>query len=178
MVLSNRVLKREWLSRSQRYRKIGYYFALNIQAAVTNGTGNTETDMIRLLTVANQQVAYISEVLGGAYNFTTVGGLSLRLRAFTTPSTSGSSATPTKRNQNNPTAQTTAFTLPTPGSTALNHMSVGLSQTGGMGGWQALEPDATIQLLPNGGANGNLDLFSIATTASVPFDYTLSFREA
>lgn len=156
---------------------MSYYYAVNVQGASTNSSGDTETDMAQFLTVAEQAPCNIVGLYGAAYNQTSVGGIVLRARRWTTPSTSGSSFTPAKRNTQSPAASTGVVTGPTAGSTATNLLSIGLAQTGGMGGWQALEPDAAIVLRPNGGANGNVDIISIATAATMTFDYTVEFNE-
>ncbi len=46
-----------------------------------------------------------------------------------------------------------------------------------MGGWVNLEAPAAIQLLANGGANGNADMVSIFNAASVVFDATMEIAE-
>lgn len=153
-----------------------FYYAINPGNVTSNGTGNTETDHLRLLTVANQREAQIVGLLGCNQGATT-GGLRLRFASFTTPSTVGSSATPAKRDPGAPAASTTAFTGPTIGSTRTTHFTVGLPQTGGLGQWAALEPAHAVTITANGGASGNADVISIATTASQTFDYTLEFSE-
>lgn len=156
---------------------MAYYYSVDVQGAATNGTPNTETDMAQFLTVAEQAPCNIVGIYGAAYNQTSVGGIVLRVRRYATPSTSGSAVTPAKRNTQSPAASTGVVTGPTAGATATNLLSVGLAQTGGMGGWQALEPDAAIVLRPNAGANGNVDILSIATAATMDFDYTAEFNE-
>lgn len=152
-----------------------FYYDLN-NALTSNGAAGTETDHLRLLTVANQTPCRITAIYG-ASRFGTAGGAILRVKTFATASTAGASQTPAKRNPNSPAASTTAFTGPTAGATPTVRQSIGVAQTGGTGGWFALEPDHAITLLPNGGANGNADLFSIANAASVTFDATLEIVE-
>ena len=153
-----------------------YYYAVNVQGATSNGSANTETDMLRTLTVANQAPAQVKG-LYGAMRSGTAGGAQLRARRFATASTVGAAATPDPRRPGQPAASLTAFTLPTAGATPTQVLSIGLAQTGGMGGWVALEPDHAIWLNPNGGANGNLDILSIANAASIGFDYTVEHSE-
>lgn len=152
-----------------------FYYDVNV-ATTTNGTAATENDEIRALTVANQSIARLM-ALYGASRFGTAGGALLRVKTFGTASTVGSGKTPGKRNPNAPAASTTFFTGPTAGATPVVRMSVGVAQAGGMGGWMALEPDHALALLPNGGANGNADVFSIANATSVTLDFTLEIAE-
>jgi hypothetical protein len=46
-----------------------------------------------------------------------------------------------------------------------------------MGGWVALETDHAPALLPNGGANGNLEIGSLANAASVTLEATSELQE-
>lgn len=152
-----------------------FYYDVN-QAVTSNGTAGVETDHLRTLTVANQGICRVMSLYGAA-RFGTAGGAQLRLKTFATASTVGSGVTPGKRNPNSPAASTTFFSGPTAGATPTVHMTVGVAQTGGTGGWMALEPDHALQLLPNGGANGNADIYSIANAASVTLDFTVEFAE-
>jgi hypothetical protein len=152
-----------------------FFYDIN-QSVTSNGSANTETNHLRLLTVANQETAKIVGLYGAARHGT-AGGAQLRFKTWATASTSGSAATPAKRHPSYPAASTTAFTAPTSGTTATVRLTVGLAQTGGTGGWVALEPSAALTLLPNGGANGNGDVFSIANGTSVAIDYTLELSE-
>lgn len=153
-----------------------FYYACALGNTTANGTANTELDHLRLLTVANQPTCRVSGLFVVGQS-ATAGGIRLRVASFATPSTAGSAFTPAERRPDGPAASTTAFTAPTLGSTRTNHLTIGTSQVGGTGGWVALEEAHAINLLANGGANGNLDLISIATTASTPFDPTLEFAE-
>lgn len=152
-----------------------FFYDLNM-AATSNGSANTETDHMRLLTVANQETAKIVGLYGAARHGT-AGGAQLRFKTFATASSAGSSQTPAKRHPSFPAASTTAFTTPTAGSTPTVRLTVGLAQTGGTGGWVALEPSAAITLLANGGANGNGDIYSIANGTSVAIDFTAELSE-
>jgi hypothetical protein len=154
---------------------VPFFYSIN-NAVTSNGSANTETNHLRLLTVANQESAKVVGVYG-ACRHGTAGGAQLRFKTFATASTTGTTVTPAKRHPSYPAASTTAFAAPTEGATPSVRLSVGMAQTGGTGGWVALEPAAAITLLANGGANGNGDLYSIAAGTSVPIDYTLEFSE-
>ena len=151
-----------------------------IRQASSNGSGSTESTHLRFLTVANQQEAKIKTLFGSAV-FGTAGGGKLRAYQGTTPSSGGTAATVSKRNPNNPAAQLTAFndaTAITPASgTVVQRLSVGFAQTGGQGAWMALEPDDAITLLPNAGANGNLDIASICNGTTVALDIKVGHSE-
>lgn len=155
-----------------------FYYDLN-RAYTSNGSAGTESEHMRLLTVANQESARITGLIGGA-RFGTAGGMLLRLKQWSTPSTGGTSQTAMPRDSRSPAAQTTALndaTTITAGTTATYRGTVGLAQTGGTGGIVPNEPSDAIVLQPNGGANGNMDLVSIAIGTSVTFDATLAIAE-
>src|SRR5262245_13242872 len=152
-----------------------FFFDTN-QSVTSNGSANTETDHLRFLTVSQQETAKVVG-LYGACRFGTAGGAQIRLKPFGTASTAGSGVTPAKRHPSFPAASLTAFSGPTAGATPTVRLTVGLAQTGGTGGWVAIEPGAAISLLANGGANGNLDVYSIANGASVPIDFTVEHSE-
>jgi hypothetical protein len=147
-------------------------------AITTNGTTQTESDHLRLLTKnASPQETVKIISLTGFFRFNTAGGGGFRFKTFATASSAGSSATPAPRHPSGPAASCTAFTGPTPGATPVVRMGVGAAQTGGTGGDVALEPNNAITLLPYAGANGNGDVVSIANGINVPGDYTLVFGE-
>lgn len=162
-----------------------YYFRCNRQTT-SNGSAATETDHYRLLTIAEQETAKLMEVMGTARSGTAGGG-SLRVRRYATPSTggtAGSGATlpnPTNAALNQTiVANTTNFTdatTITAGTTATNVLSIGLAQTGGQGGWVTPFDGAGIDMIPNGGAQGNLDFVSIFNAASIAIDLSIGFRE-
>jgi hypothetical protein len=149
------------------------------KAITTSGSAGTLVTHFRLLTVANQMMARLMGLYGAA-RFGTAGGAQLRVITAGTAGTGGTAQTPTKRNPNFRAADTTAFddtTAITAGATPVTRLTVGVAQTGGMGGWVALEIDHAIALLANGGANGNLEIGSVANAASVLADVTGELQE-
>lgn len=156
-----------------------YYYDSN-RVESTDGTGSTELQHLRMQTVANQKVAKIKAIHGSA-QFGTAGGAKLRLKAASSIGSGGTAHTVSKRNPDSPSAGLTVFnaaTALTAGTgTVVQRVAVGLAQTGGHGAWYALEEDAALALLPNGGANGNAELWSIANAASVPLDMTVEHSE-
>jgi len=151
------------------------YYVTNAQGLTSNASSATETDHLRYLT-GSTRAASIMQVIISARN-ATVGGGSMRLRRFSTASTSGSAITPAPKDPGGQAAVTTAFTAPTAGSTPTQVGSVGFSQTGAQGFWGASEPNDALMMNANGGANGNLDFVSICNGTSVPFDLTVEHTE-
>ncbi len=135
---------------------------------------------MRSLTIANQPTSKVVGVYPTS-RFGTAGGGILRLRRFSTASTGGTmNNTPNAKHPSTPAISCTFFndgSAITPGATAKQMGSVGFAQTGGQGGWVAVEPDDAIKLLANGGANGNLDYVSICNAASVTFDFAVDIQE-
>jgi hypothetical protein len=146
----------------------------------SNGTANTKSTHLRFLTVANQQVAKIMGLFGSA-RFSTAGGAMMALVRGGAAGSGGTSNTPSKADYfQEPAANLTAFddaSAITPGTGPIQQQTIGFAQTGGQGGWVALEDPDAISLAPNGGANGNLEMASFASTASVTFDATVRFKE-
>jgi len=141
-----------------------FYYRSN-RAATTNGTGNTCTSHVRLVTVANQQNCFVVGLYAAVRNSTTAGGTSL---------------TPAPSNPLNRAADTTAFTDATAFNSAVGtaySLDIGFAQTGGQGGWVALERDHALILNPNAGANGNITLDSFTATASQLLEVTAEHGE-
>ena len=157
-------------------------FSYTVQrAATTNGTANTCSAHVRLLTAANQQNCYVTQIMCAVRNSTTVGSGILSVATLAgTGTAGGTSYTPNKQNPNNRAADTTAFTDATsftamPAVTRV--FSIGFAQSGGQNTWVALERDNAMILLPNAGANGNLSLESFTATVSQSLDISAQFLE-
>ncbi len=94
--------------------------------------------------------------------------------------TGGTASTENKKHPDNPAAgtgwldDTTAITA---GTTPQVQSTVGIAQTGGQGGWVALERDMALQLKAAGGANGNCEVGSKALGTSVPVNVTVDWFE-
>lgn len=155
-----------------------FYYDVN-RLHTTNGTANTLSTLLRFLTVANQKMARIFG-LSGACRFGTAGGAVLRLIRAGAAGSGGTSQTPAEANPDTPAADTTVFndaTAITPGTSPVTQLTVGVAQTGGHGGWVALETDMAKAMKPNGGANGNIEIGSLANAASVTMEATVDFQE-
>jgi hypothetical protein len=156
-----------------------FYYEAHFETT-TNGTTATETEHLLALTAANQRLAqfrsfYVSAVFG------TAGGGRLRIKTATTAGSGGAAQTPGPREPSSPAAQTvttnsgSSFVAGT--GTVTVRLGVGFAQTGGNGGWVATEQDDCFKLEPNGGAKGNLEIWSLANGVSVPIDITAGFCE-
>ena len=151
------------------------------RSATTNGGGNTCSNHFRLLTVANQQNCVVVQLGAQVRNSTTAGSGFMSVAAYAQGTTAGgTSYTPGKQNP----AFAAAATLPATDATAFTSYptvtrldAIGFAQTGGRGGWVALERDNGWTLNPNGGANGNLDLDSFTATASQALEVAGQFLE-
>jgi hypothetical protein len=148
-------------------------------AVTSNGSGNTLSTHFRAATVANQKSSRIMGLYGSA-RFGTAGGGSLYVVRPGAAGSGGTANTPAKRNPDNPAADTTWFddaTTITPGTSPIQQLSVGVAQTGGQGGWVALEVDHGLLMKPNAGANGTLEVASKFNAAAVTFDALIEFQE-
>ena len=150
-------------------------------ACTTNGSANTLSTHFRFATIANQQIARIMGLFA-ASRFGTAGGAAMYLVRPGTIGTGGTANTPaSKKGTLYRAADTLAFddaTAITAGATPIQQQAVGFAQTGGMGGWVALEVDDGYAMAPNAGANGQLEVATKANTASVTFDPTINLQES
>lgn len=157
-----------------------FYFNTT-RSTTTNGTGNTCSSHVRFLTIANQQNCCIGQIMAAVRNSTTAGSGFLSVaRLAATGSAGGTSYTPEEANPKGPAAETTVFTDATAftsSPTTVRQFGVGFAQTGGQGGWVALERDNCVVLNPNGGAAGNLTLDSFTATISQALEVSTQFLE-
>lgn len=143
----------------------------------TSGTANTEVDHLRTLTAAGRGARISGLYLTGkGAALTAISGIIVRLYRFVTASTVGTAITPRPRDPLSPAALLTAFTAPSVGGTPTLQLAVGCGAAG-PGGWVARDQDSPMELVPAGGANGNLDLLSASGTASLNFEYSLEHAE-
>jgi hypothetical protein len=136
---------------------------------------------VRFLTVANQQNCAVVQIMASIRNSTTAGSGFLSVATLAATGTAGGAAyTPNEQNPKGAAAETTVFV----DSSAFTSMpavtrlwAIGFAQTGGQGGWVALERDNALTLNPNGGAAGNLSLESFTATASQALEVSTQFLE-
>lgn len=153
------------------------YYDLASNSTTSSSAGSQSTSCAAKLLTGTGVGAGIRGVYAAARGGTAGGGIMRVITAGTAQSSSGSSFVLNKRNSNFPTATTSAMTATTCSQTATQRFAVGFAQTGGMGGWVAIEPDAEVLLQAGGGANGNAEFTTIANAASVTFDYTVELAE-
>jgi hypothetical protein len=121
-----------------------------------------------------------------AAQFNTVGGGTFRLKdntSTTTGTTGGTGQSPRPKHPRNPAALSTwnnDASAITAGGTLNTRLGVGFAQTGGMGGYVPIVPQAAVQLLTGSTlAAGVQDLLwtSLAFSTGVTFDWTVEFGE-
>jgi hypothetical protein len=137
----------------------------------TNGTPNTELDAFRYLTVSPRG-CNITRIIVGASATAVDAQVFLDIRRMSTASTVGSAFVPEKADPANQAAVTTPFTLPTKGTPNTNPNLYMAFNSRGTWQFVALNPDEAITLVTAGGANGNIDVLSNASLASVPLRLT------
>lgn len=159
-----------------------FYYSFT-RPVTTNATTNTLSTHFQLLTVANQLAVRLVGLYAGARMSSAGGGVLKVTRGGAAGSGGTAIAAPNginKRNPDNPAAGVgivTDATAITPGTTPGLQLNVGFAQTGGQGGWVALDPDHAILLKPNGGANGNLEIGSMAVGVSQTVEISGEFSE-
>lgn len=153
------------------------YYDLTVSATTSSSAGSQATSSPAKLLTGTAVTAQVKGIYAAARMSTAGGGIVRAITAGTAQSSSGSTFTLSKRNSNFPAATTSAMTATTCSQTATLRVGVGFAQTGGMGGWVAIEPDAAIQLVSGGSANGNIEFGHIANTASVTYDLAVELSE-
>lgn len=143
----------------------------------TNGSANTDTDHLRVLTQSARSVLVKAlRLMGKGAGLTSLSGIQLYLRRYTTASTAGSGLTPRPSAPSAPAADLTAFTGPTVGATVTLVKAVGCGAAG-PGAWVAEDDKSAIQLETGGGAKGNLDLVSQSGSTGLNLEYDLVHEE-
>ena len=158
-----------------------FYYSIN-RPATTNGTPNTCSNHAYLLSVANQANCFVVGIMANVRNSVTAGSGCLRVARLSGAPTGGTALDENKRNPDNPVAATTTFgdaTAISYGALSVNYqgIDIGFAQTGGQGGWVALERDHAVTLKANGGANGNVTFDSFTATASQALQLSVEFGE-
>lgn len=146
----------------------------------THATPNTEIEHI-FVKPGTRNVALLSLLANGkGAGLTTLTGIALRIKKWTTTSAAGgTAATPAPQDIGSQASKATAgwtlaasVTAGTGGPTFLGHIGFGGS---GPGGWIAENPDAMPML--EGSDNKSFGIWSISGTASMNFEPTLKFQE-
>lgn len=157
-----------------------FFYDLN-HPETSNGSANVESIHMWGKTIANQETLGIFGIYA-ASRFATAGGGQLRLRDNTgTTASGGTSQVPIPRNRRgNPAAQSqwqNDGSAITSGATQLVRLTVGFAQTGGMGGYIPIVPNAAVQMMPNATNPVDVEIGSVCATASVTFDLTVDIGE-
>ncbi len=136
-----------------------YYYSANFVGAIS-GTANTDTDLIRYLTVSPRPCNITRLICGNTGAAAQDNQLFVRLQRMSVASTVGSAFVPLPHDPGSQAAVTTAFTGPTAGTPlASPALNLGFNSRA-MVQWVALNPDEAIYLATAGGANGNIDLIA------------------
>jgi len=141
----------------------------------TNGTTQTLSTHLRS-TVGSATPMGIVGLYANARHGTAGGGVIYGIRPGTTGS-GGTAATENKKHLDNPTAATAFLddtSAITPGATPQTQCTVGIAQTGGQGGWVALERDMALQVKA---AGVGFEVGSKAVGTSVPINVTVDWFE-
>lgn len=138
----------------------------------TNATPNTETDAIRYLTVTPRP-CNVTRIIMGSSGAAQDAQVFIDVRRMSVASTVGAAFVPEKFDPASQAAVTTPLTLPTKGTPNTNPALYLAANSRGTWQFVALNPDEAIFLATAGGANGNIDLLSNASLASVPMRLTL-----
>lgn len=154
---------------------MSYYYDV-AESHTTNGTINTESNVFRSATGSTRE-CHVSRIMAGASGVAVDAQIWLKLWRMSTASTSGSAETPKPQDNSHPAAVTTVNLGATTGTKETNPALQLAFNSRAMVQWVALNPDECHTLVAGGGANGNIDLLSEASTASVVVKYTYTFYE-
>lgn len=145
----------------------------------TTSNGTPQTLSTHLQAVSASAVSFgVVGVYADARHGTAGGGVVYVIRPATAGS-GGTAATENKKHPDNPT-NGTAFvhdgSAITPGGTPQTQVTVGVAQTGGQGGWVALERDMAVQVKA-GGSNNTVEFGSKFVGTSVPMNVSVDWFE-
>ena len=148
---------------------------------VTNGSGGTVSTHLVGKTVANQETVSIMALYCAA-RFGNAGGNIMRIMDNSgAASTGGTAQTPRAKNLRLGVAAQSTWVDDTSAITAggtLNQRAIaGFAATGGQGGLVPIVPQDAIKLMANGANPVDVELQSIASQASVNFDWQLDVKE-
>ena len=149
-----------------------FYYDVS-RETTTNGTTQTLSTHFRSTTTPHYGIVGL---YANARHGTAGGGVIYAIRPGTTGS-GGTAATENKKHLDNPAAgaawldDTSAIT---PGATPQTQVTVGIAQTGGQGGWVALERDMALQVKAGG---VGFEVGSKAIGTSVPINVSIDWYE-
>lgn len=164
-----------------------YYY--DLRQTSTSSTASLTESTTYLFGKCGSNVETVSVVgMFAAAQFGTVGGGAFRLKDNTSSTggvaSGGGAVTPILKNRRGPAATSTwqgnSTTTITVGAVLNQRIAVGFAQTGGMGGYVPIVPQAAVQMISGSTVNFNptdLELTSISFSTSVTFDWTFEFGE-
>jgi hypothetical protein len=147
------------------------FYYTSAYLGTTHATPNTELDLFRYLTVSPRP-CNITRISVGSSGAAADAQVFLDIRRMSAASTVGAAFVPEKQDPGLQAAVTTPFTGPTKGTPNTNPALYLALNSRGTWQWVATNPDEAIALITAGGANGNIDVLSNASTASVPLRLT------
>ena len=143
------------------------YYYTSAFLHTTSATPNTEVDAIRYLTVSPRP-CNLTRINLGTSGAAADAQLFIDVRRMSVASTAGGAFVPEKNDPGSQAAVTTPLTLPTKGTPNTNPALYLALNSRGSWQWTATNPDEALFLATAGGANGNIDLLSNASLASIP----------
>jgi hypothetical protein len=157
-----------------------FFYDVN-RAITTNASANTESTHLWGTTVANQETVSVVGLYAAA-RFATAGGAQARIKTNAgTVASGGTTQTAAPKNSRGVVAAQSVWkndaTAITNGTTLTVRTTVGFAQTGGQGGWIPLVPQDAFQMMPNALNPVDVEITSLAATASVTADLTLEIGE-
>lgn len=156
-----------------------FYYDL-VRSSNTNGTTLTDSTHFWGKTIANQQPVHIATLNASARSASSGGGtVNLKTNSGTIAS-GGTSQTPAPRNALNRAADSvwandaSAITI---GTILAVRAFVGFAQIGGPCSWIGVEPEARIQMQPNGANPIDVEVSSVAVGLTIPITAGIEFAE-
>ena len=150
----------------------------------TSGTTNTEIDFAFIKPGAGAKVSINGlRLQGRGSGLTSLNGMVVNFKNFTTASTGGTAMTPQPVSLSTAkAASATAGAGTGAGNNAVTSGTGGVLYKGGFGcsasgpsAWTAVTPDQAVEMAA--GYAGSIDLFSLATPLNVNFDWWVDFLE-
>lgn len=152
------------------------YYYNAAETHTTNATPNTESNVFRTTTGATRE-CHVSRIMAGATGAPVDAQIWLKLWRMSTASTVGAAEVFKPVDNSHPAAATTMNTGATTGTKETNPSYQLAFNSRGQGHWFATNADEVHTLPAGGGANGNIDLLSEASSASVALKYEYTIYE-
>lgn len=150
------------------------------RSVTTNVSANTESTHLWGLTITNQQTVALCALYPAA-RLATAGGGQARIKTNSGAVASGGTVQAAAAKHPLARAADSVWkndaTAITPGATLALRMSVGFAQAGGPGGWVAFEPEDRILMMAGAVNPVDVEITSVAASASVPLDLALELAE-